>query len=449
VTVVSCAKICLSDRAALRRAGSTRQPWRVEGGDVDDFERLGQLAAEGCVSSHASSIAPEPSERLVVGRELAARLSFAMGCVQPINFRMEAPQLISEITLQELGWDPYFEAHFEPYKDEEFVPARVAVQHRGAYGVLTQAGEVAADLSGRLRHEASGMADLPAPGDWVAVKPVANESKVIIHAVLTRRSKFSRHVAGFETEEQVLAANVDTLFLINALDSNPNLRRIERYLTLAWESGAVPVIVLSKTDLCDDVEAARSMVESIAVGVDIHLTSSVTGEGMDGLLSYLTGGRTVAVLGSSGAGKSTLINHLIGEERMATQEIRHDGKGRHTTSHRELILVPTGGLILDTPGMRELQLWDADDGIDQAFQDIASLASECRFRDCKHEGEPGCAVLGAIEDGSLPAERLTSYRKLQRELFALEIKQNKKLRAEERRKYRTWEKARRKPVWTK
>jgi ribosome biogenesis GTPase / thiamine phosphate phosphatase len=362
---------------------------------------------------------------------------------------MEAPQLISEITLQDLGWDPYFEAHFEPYNKDEFIPARVAVQHRGAFVVLTQAGEVAAELSGRLRHEAAGMGDLPAPGDWVAVKPIANESKVVIHAVLPRRSKFSRKAAGFETEEQVLAANVDTLFLINALDVGPNVRRIERYLTLAWESGAVPVIVLSKTDLCDDIEAAREMVEPAAMGVDIHLTSSVTGEGMDDLLAYLKGGRTVAVLGSSGAGKSTLINYLIGEERMATQEIRSDGKGRHTTSHRELILSPTGGLILDTPGMRELQLWDADEGIDQAFQDIAGLAAECRFRDCKHEGEPGCAVLAAVADGSLPTERLNSYRKLQRELYALEMKQNKRLRSEERRKYRTWEKARRKPVWTK
>jgi ribosome biogenesis GTPase / thiamine phosphate phosphatase len=361
---------------------------------------------------------------------------------------MEAPKLISEITLQDLGWDPYFEALFEPYNTDDFIPARVAVQHRGAYQVLTQDGEVPAELPGRLRHEASSLAELPAPGDWVAVKPVANESKVVIHAVLTRRSKFSRKAAGFETEEQVLAANVDTLFLINALDSAPNVRRIERYLTLAWESGAVPVIVLSKTDLCDDVEAARSLVESVAVGVDIHLTSSVTGEGMDGLLTYLNGGRTVAVLGSSGAGKSTLINHLIGEERMATQEIRHDGKGRHTTSHRELILSPTGGLILDTPGMRELQLWDADEGIDQAFQDIAILASECRFRDCKHEGEPGCAVLGAAKDGSLPAERLTSYRKLQRELYALEIKQDKKAAADRRRKMRTDARSRRKPVWT-
>lgn len=357
--------------------------------------------------------------------------------------------MISEITLQDLGWDSYFEALFEPYSHDDLMPARVAVQHRGAYVVFTPAGEHPAELAGRLRHEASSLADLPAPGDWVAVKPVANESKVVIHAVLDRRSKFSRNVAGFETEEQVLAANVDTLFLINALDGAPNVRRIERYLTLAWESGAIPVIVLSKTDLCDDVNDARAMVEPIAVGVDIHLTSSVTGEGMDELLPYLQGGRTVAVLGSSGAGKSTLINHLIGEERMATREIRSDGKGRHTTSHRELILVPTGGLILDTPGMRELQLWDADEGIDHAFQDIATLAAECRFRDCKHEGEPGCAVLAAITDGSLPADRLASYRKLQRELRALEIKQDKRAKSDERRKYRIQERSRRKPVWTK
>lgn len=357
--------------------------------------------------------------------------------------------MISEITLQDLGWDPYFEAMFEPYTRDGFLPARVGVQHRGAYLVLTQAGEVPAELSGRLRHEASAVSELPAPGDWVAVKPVPNENKLVIHAVLTRRSKFSRKVAGTETEEQVLAANVDTLFLINALDSDPNLRRIERYLTLAWESGAVPVIVLSKTDLCEDVAAARERVEEIAVGVDIHMTSSVTGEGIDQLLSYLQGGRTVAVLGSSGAGKSTLINHLIGEERMATQEIRSDGKGRHTTSHRELILAPAGGLILDTPGMRELQLWGADEGIDQAFQDIADLASECRFRDCNHEGEPGCAVLAAAADGSLPADRLDSYRKLQRELQALEIKQDKRAASERRRKMRSEAKSRRKPVWTK
>jgi ribosome biogenesis GTPase len=362
---------------------------------------------------------------------------------------MEAAPLISEITLPDLGWDPYFEALFQPYIKDGYSPARVAVQHRGAYVVLWEAGEVAAELSGRMRHHASAVADLPAPGDWVAVHRVPNENKVIIQAVLDRRSKFSRKVAGSETQEQVLAANVDTLFLINALDSDPNVRRIERYLTLAWESGAVPVIVLSKTDLCDDVAAARETVERIAFGVDIHPTSTVTGEGIDDLLKFLQGGRTVAVLGSSGAGKSTLINSLIGEERMATQEIRSDGKGRHTTSHRELILAPSGGLILDTPGMRELQLWDADEGVDQAFEDIAEWASECRFRDCSHEREPGCAVVAAVGEGSLPAERLSSYRKLQRELHALELKQDKRAAADQRRKIRTQAKSRRKAVWTK
>ncbi|MDP9224220.1 MAG: ribosome small subunit-dependent GTPase A [Actinomycetota bacterium] len=357
--------------------------------------------------------------------------------------------MIPEITLQDLGWDSFFENLFEPYLKQGLTPGRVAVQHRGAYVVLTEAGEFAAELPGRLRHEASATADLPAPGDWVAVRQVGNEPKVLIHSVLPRRSKFSRKAAGTETEEQVLAANVDILFLITALDGNFNPRRIERYLTLAWESGALPVIVLSKADLCGDLEAAREAVEAVAVGVDIHHTSSVTGEGLDGLLQYLQRGRTVAALGSSGVGKSTLINHLVGEERMATQEIRSDGKGRHTTSHRELVLLPTGGLILDTPGMRELQLWDADEGIDHAFLDIAVLAADCRFRDCRHQDEPGCGVLAAVSDGSLPTERLDSYRKLQRELRALELKQNKRAAADERRKYRSQARSRRKAVWTR
>jgi ribosome biogenesis GTPase len=345
--------------------------------------------------------------------------------------------LTESFDLNELGWTSHFEQHMERHRERGLVPGRVSVQHRGGYVVYTEAGEKTARLTGRMRNDG---ADLPAVGDWVALRELPNEPGTIVEAVLPRASKFSRHEAGKVTREQVVAANVDVAFLVAALNQDLNPRRLERYITTAWSGGASPVIVLTKPDLCDDVEAAVAQAESVALGIPIHVVNGLTGDGIAELGAYLAGNRTVALLGSSGAGKSTLLNHLAGEEVQRVQDIRHDGKGRHTTTVRHLFPVAGGGLVLDTPGMRELQLWD-DDSMDQTFADIAELARSCRFDDCAHEREPGCAVVAAHADGRLSTDRLTSYRKLQRELHHLRLKQDRRAAAEQRRQYRVMAKS--------
>lgn len=338
--------------------------------------------------------------------------------------------------LEQLGWNEQFEEAWNDYRDQGLVPARVTAEHRGAYVLATGDDELWAELSGRARHLAAGRGALPAVGDWVGARSSPDEPRAVIQAVLPRSTKFSRKVAWSETEEQVVAANVDVVFLVSALDGDLSLRRLERYLALAWESGAAPVIVLNKSDLCPDLEATRAEVETVAFGVPVLATSGVTGEGVEALRPHLLPHRTAVLLGSSGVGKSTLLNRLLGEEVQRTNDLRADGRGRHTTTHRELIALPGGGLLLDTPGMRELQLWDAADGMDSTFADIAQLAGECRFTDCRHESEPGCAVLAADSDGTLPPGRLAGYRKLLRELRALEIRQDHRAAADERRKWR-------------
>jgi ribosome biogenesis GTPase len=299
-------------------------------------------------------------------------------------------------------------------------------------------------VTGRLRHEAASRRELPAVGDWVAVAPRAVEGRATIHAVLPRRSSFERKAAGRETEAQVVAANVDVVFLVAALDDVPNLRRLERYLTLAWESGALPVVVLTKADRADDVPARVAEVSAVALGADVLVVSSPRGEGLEAVHGRLRGARTGALLGASGAGKSTLVNALVGAERLRTQAVREDGKGRHTTTHRELVLLPDDGVLIDTPGMRELQLWGADDGLEASFADVAELAAGCRFRDCTHATEPDCAVLAAVDAGLLPAERLESFRKLQRELRSLAVRQDALLTIEERKKVKAIERSLRK-----
>jgi ribosome biogenesis GTPase / thiamine phosphate phosphatase len=351
--------------------------------------------------------------------------------------------------LARLGWGADLEVEFEQYEAAGLVPGRVAVQHRGAYDVLVEEGEVRAGLPGRLLHDAGDTAALPAVGDWVALDPLL-DSRSTIRAVLPRRTAFVRTAASDQhriSEQQVVAANVDTVFLVSALADDYNLRRLERYLVLAWESGAQPVVVLTKADLCDDVEAAVAEVESIAIGVPVHAVSNVTGEGVDELRPYFAGNRTVAALGSSGVGKSTLINSLSGHEVMATGALRRDGRGRHTTTRRELIAVPGGGFFLDTPGMRELQLAEASGGIEEAFDDLVEMFTRCRFSDCAHETEPGCAVQEALREGRLDDDRWKSYCKLQRELAMLEQKLDARARSEERKKWRRWEKSRRKDAW--
>jgi ribosome biogenesis GTPase / thiamine phosphate phosphatase len=338
--------------------------------------------------------------------------------------------------LQDLGWTDSHTIEFEPHAAAGLIPARVSAQHRGAYAVFSELGELRAETAGRLEHEAAGAGELPAVGDWVAVSPRPQESAATIHHVVARRTKFSRKVAMHATEEQVLAANVDAVFLVMSLNEDFNLRRLERYVATAWESGAQPVILLTKADLCPEWELRVLEVEAIAYGVPVHAVSAISGDGIDTVRSYLAPGRTIALLGSSGVGKSTLVNTFAGAELLATAPIREDdGEGRHTTRHRQLVLLPGGGLVLDTPGLRELQLWESTDGLSETFSDVEELAAQCRFSDCAHRTEPGCAVQAALDDGSLPFERWASYKKLQRELAHLERRLDKRLQAEERKRW--------------
>lgn len=340
--------------------------------------------------------------------------------------------------LESLGWNDRLRSLYEPFAGDGVVAGRVSIQHRGAYDVLTELGELRCEVPRRLVHEAATTADLPVVGDWVVVAPGAGTETATgtITAVLPRFTKFSRKTAWQAAEEQVLAANIDVAFLVASMNEDLSLRRLERYLILAWESGARPVIVLTKADLHPAPEVAVAEVETIAGGVPVHAISSVTGQGLGEVTELLGPGLTAVLLGSSGVGKSTLVNTLAGEELLATQEIRGDGTGRHTTTRRELIQLPSGGLVIDSPGIREVQLWVADEGIDEAFEDVAELFAHCRFSDCAHDREPGCAVQAALADGSLAAERWDSYLKLQAELEHLERKLDKRAASEARKKWK-------------
>ena len=344
--------------------------------------------------------------------------------------------------LSELGWDEALAAQFAPHEKAGVQPGRVAIEFNHNYRVYVDDGEIDAVAAGRLKHHADSRADLPAVGDWVAVRKRPDEDRGSIQAVLPRRSKFSRRAAGNVTDEQVVAANADVVFLVMALDDDFSVRRLERYLLLARESGAAPVVLLTKPDLADDVPARVADVMTVAGDLPVHVLSPKFSQGLEHVRAYLGTGRTGALLGSSGVGKSTIINRLVGDEVQKTREVREaDSKGRHTTRHRELVPLPGGGLIIDTPGMRELQLWDAGEGVREAFDDIESLASECYFSDCRHRGEPRCAVKAAVEAGRIPSERYESYLKLQAELAHLATQQDERARLEEKRQGRIGAKA--------
>jgi ribosome biogenesis GTPase len=316
--------------------------------------------------------------------------------------------------INDYGWSEDLQQAFTPYAERGWTPARVIVQHRGLYRLVGEAGETSAQLTGHFTHNAEAGGH-PVVGDWVAVE--ARDGTGAIQAVLPRHGAFTRKAAGTGRDAQVVAANVDTALLVAALNADFNPRRLERYLIATHQSGARAVVLLTKTDLCADVAAARA--EAVAVVQDtlVIALSAVTGEGMAALEDLLEPGQTAVLLGSSGAGKSTLVNLLAGTDRMATQAVRAaDGRGRHTTTHRELVLLPSGVLLLDTPGMRELALWDADEAASDLFEDIRAIEGACKFKDCGHGSEPGCAVRAAMEAGELDPGRFAAWGKLQREL---------------------------------
>jgi ribosome biogenesis GTPase / thiamine phosphate phosphatase len=338
---------------------------------------------------------------------------------------------LSAGTLAALGWTDELEAAFTPYVKRGFIPARVVAEHRGGYYVRSELGDRLAQARGRLRDDEL-WGGMPAVGDWVVVCDAPGDG-FAIEALLPRRTKVSRKTPWLKAEEHILVANVDTVVLVTGLDQDFNPRRLERYLTAAWDSGADPVIVLTKLDVCDDPGKVAEA-ESVAVGVPVHPVSNVTGEGIDAVRQLLKPAKTFVLLGSSGTGKSTLANRLAGRTVMETGDLRNDGRGRHTTRHRQLLVMPGGAILIDTPGLRELQIWEGD--IDSAFADIAELASQCRFNDCAHSTEPDCAVRAALETGELDEGRWANYVKLQRELRSIEARSSRRLQRELKSRWR-------------
>jgi len=331
------------------------------------------------------------------------------------------------------GWATAFDAVARSYDSGPSIsPARVVAEHRDRYIITAADGDHSAVLAGRVRHELESREELPAVGDWVGVSSGTGDGTAVVRFVVPRRGAFVRKSAGDTTDAQVVAANVDTAVIATALPGDLSSRRLERYLTLAWESGATPLVVLTKADLSDDVGAAVAEASLSAPGVEVIAISTLTDEGVAALLARLLPAQTAVLLGSSGVGKSTLVNRLSGVDRLRTSAVDENGRGRHTTTHRELVRLANGALLIDTPGMRELQLWSADAGLGSAFADVEAFASSCRFRDCAHGGEPGCAVLEAVERGDLAADRIEHWHQLRRELAYLERKQDELATAQAR-----------------
>lgn len=309
-------------------------------------------------------------------------------------------------------------------QDNQLTPARILSQEKGFYRIISDKGKKLAEVSGKFQFQTTVSSDYPAVGDFVLVNWNESGNSSIIESLLPRKSAFIRKAAGEPQQEQVVAANIDTVFLCMALNNDFNLRRMERYISIAWDSGAMPVVVLTKSDLCDDLEQKLAEVSTIAFGVDVLVTTSTEENGYEELLPFISEGKTIAFIGSSGVGKSTLINRLLGKELLKTNGLRNDDKGRHTTTHRELFLLPSGGMVIDTPGMREFGMWDNDTGIERTFMDIEQLAAQCKFRNCTHTNEPGCAIQKALTTGKLEINRWQSYQKLKAENDYMEDKES-------------------------
>lgn len=351
------------------------------------------------------------------------------------------------MNLIDYGWNDKFKNEFQKLNEKDYIPARVIRQEKRFYQIQCEYGEIKAEVCGKLRYNAESISDFPSVGDWVAIKLINEDKGAIIYSVLPRKSSLIRKVPisggrkvrdingmrvviGGSTEAQVIAANIDILFFVMSLDNDYSLRRMERYLTVGWNSGATPVIILNKIDLCTDLNEKLNEIEKISIGVNVHCISAMKNQGIEELRKYITNGTTIGLFGSSGVGKSTISNCLLGGEKLLTGEVREkDSKGRHTTTWRELITLPDGGIIIDTPGMREFQVWLDQDELDNKYEDIKNIESQCKFNDCSHKKEPGCAIKKALEDGTLTKERYENYLKMRMEVDYLSGRKNQRDRA--------------------